>query len=198
MLLISIHRVKVTEDGKKALIDLAQGDMRKVLNILQSAATAFPEVSEDSVYTCVGHPLKSDIMNILKWLLNDDFSTTFTSKLLSLTQSIYLYNNLDIFFLEIQEIKIQKGLALQDILTELHTFLYRCMYDLFNYHYTHKFYYMYCMSDVTVIIYGGSYALNVVGMVKNYFFYKVFYRYVPFLSINRYFFFFSKNPIIFS
>jgi len=75
-----IFRVKVTEDGKKALIDLAQGDMRKVLNILQSAATAFPEVSEDSVYTCVGHPLKSDIMNILKWLLNDDFSTTFKSK----------------------------------------------------------------------------------------------------------------------
>lgn len=71
--------MKVTEDGKKALIDLAQGDMRKVLNILQSAATAFPEVSEDSVYTCVGHPLKSDIMNILKWLLNDDFSTTFKS-----------------------------------------------------------------------------------------------------------------------
>jgi len=76
--------VKVTEDGKKALIDLAQGDMRKVLNILQSAATAFPEVNEDSVYTCVGHPLKSDIMNILKWLLNDDFSTTFKSKLLQL------------------------------------------------------------------------------------------------------------------
>lgn len=76
--------MKVTEDGKKALIDLAQGDMRKVLNILQSAATAFPEVSEDSVYTCVGHPLKSDIMNILKWLLNDDISTAFTSKFLSL------------------------------------------------------------------------------------------------------------------
>lgn len=78
--LTSYFSVKVTEDGKKALIDLAQGDMRKVLNILQSAATAFPEVSEDSVYTCVGHPLKSDIMNILKWLLNDEFSTTFNSK----------------------------------------------------------------------------------------------------------------------
>jgi len=77
-----IRSVKVTEDGKKALIDLAQGDMRKVLNILQSAATAFPEVNEDSVYTCVGHPLKSDIMNILKWLLNDDFSTTFKSTFL--------------------------------------------------------------------------------------------------------------------
>lgn len=84
-------RVKVTEDGKKALIDLAQGDMRKVLNILQSAATAFPEVSEDSVYTCVGHPLKSDIMNILKWLLNDDFSTTFKSKSILLVKEFNRY-----------------------------------------------------------------------------------------------------------
>lgn len=53
--------------------------MRKVLNILQSAATAFPEVNEDSVYTCVGHPLKSDITNILQWLLNSDFATTYNS-----------------------------------------------------------------------------------------------------------------------
>ncbi|XP_050535249.1 replication factor C subunit 5 [Daktulosphaira vitifoliae] len=98
------ENVKVTEDGKKALIDLAQGDMRKVLNILQSAATAFSEVNEDSVYTCVGHPLKSDIMDILKWLLNDDFSSTYQ---------------------KIQGLKVDKGLALQDILTELHTFLYR-------------------------------------------------------------------------
>lgn len=36
------------------------------------------------------------------------------------------------FVIEIQELKIQKGLALQDILTELHTFLYRCKYYLFN------------------------------------------------------------------
>lgn len=87
--------VKATEDGKKALIDLAQGDMRKVLNILQSAATAFPEVNEDSVYTCVGHPLKSDIMNILKWLLNDDFITAYKSTftLLALLNLIYLCNN---------------------------------------------------------------------------------------------------------
>lgn len=129
IILISIFRVKVTEDGKTALIDLAQGDMRKVLNILQSAATAFSEVNEDTVYTCVGHPLKSDIMNILKWLLNDEFSTTYKSKNLLYCHLKFkeFYNNF-YFSLEIQELKVQKGLALQDILTELHTFLYRCMY----------------------------------------------------------------------
>lgn len=92
MLRILVFSVKVTEDGKKALIDLAQGDMRKVLNILQSAATAFSEVNEDSVYTCVGHPLKSDIMSILKWLLNDEFCATFTSKFLINTFSSLLVN----------------------------------------------------------------------------------------------------------
>lgn len=55
--------------------------MRKVLNILQSASTAFPKVDENAVYTCVGHPLKSDITNTMKWLLNDDFLTTYNSEL---------------------------------------------------------------------------------------------------------------------
>lgn len=54
--------------------------MRKVLNILQSAATAFPQVNEDAIYVCVGHPLKTDITNMMKWLLNDDFIITFRSK----------------------------------------------------------------------------------------------------------------------
>lgn len=77
-------RVDVTDDGKNALIELAQGDMRKVLNILQSASTAFSRVDENAVYTCVGHPLKNDIMNIVKWLLNDDFVTTYRSEFILL------------------------------------------------------------------------------------------------------------------
>jgi replication-associated recombination protein RarA len=32
---VMFNRVNVTEDGKKALITLANGDMRKVLNVLQ-------------------------------------------------------------------------------------------------------------------------------------------------------------------
>lgn len=71
--------VKITEDGKEALITLANGDMRKVLNVLQSTWLAYKEVTEDTVYTCVGHPLRSDIENIVKWLLNSDFKTTYKS-----------------------------------------------------------------------------------------------------------------------
>lgn len=73
--------MKVSEDGKKALMTLSGGDMRKVLNVLQSTWMAFKDVTEDNVYTCVGHPLKKDIENILYWLLNDeDFQETYDSE----------------------------------------------------------------------------------------------------------------------
>ena len=42
---IQEEHVSITEDGKEALMRLAQGDMRKVINILQSAAMAFKEVT---------------------------------------------------------------------------------------------------------------------------------------------------------
>ncbi|NXW75317.1 RFC5 factor, partial [Hirundo rustica] len=96
--------VDVSEDGMKALVTLSSGDMRRALNILQSTSMAFGKVTEESVYTCTGHPLKSDIANILDWMLNQDFSTAYR---------------------KIMELKTLKGLALQDILTEIHLFVHR-------------------------------------------------------------------------
>lgn len=63
--------MKVSEDGKRALVALSGGDMRKVLNVLQSTWMAYKNVTEVNVYQCVGHPQKSDIQNIIGWLLND-------------------------------------------------------------------------------------------------------------------------------
>merc|ERR1719481_608445 len=83
---------------------LAKGDMRKVINILQSCAMAFDQVNEDNVYTCVGHPLRSDITNIVNWSLNEDFSTA--------------YSNID-------KLRTLKGLSLQDILTEVHLYIHK-------------------------------------------------------------------------
>lgn len=84
---------------------LAKGDMRKVLNVLQSTWMAYKNVTEDTVYTCVGHPLKSDIKNIIHKLLNSgDF------------KDIYDF---------LLEMKVNKGLALDDIITEVHLLLHR-------------------------------------------------------------------------
>lgn len=102
---IEKEQLEVTEDGKKALMDLSGGDMRKVLNVLQSTWMAFKNVSEDNVYTCVGHPLKKDIENIVYWLLNDEsFKETYQ---------------------KLNQIKLNKGLALEDILTQVHLYVQR-------------------------------------------------------------------------
>lgn len=65
-----LQSLNVTDDGKKALMTLSKGDMRKVLNVLQSTSMAFDVVNEDNVYTCVGHPLRRDIERILETLLS--------------------------------------------------------------------------------------------------------------------------------
>lgn len=46
---------------------------------LQSTNMAFGKVTEETVYTCTGHPLKTDIANILDWMLNQDFTTAYKS-----------------------------------------------------------------------------------------------------------------------
>lgn len=101
---IEEEKLTVSSDGKDALITLAEGDMRKVLNVLQSTWLAYMSVTEDTVYTCVGHPLKKDILNILTWLLNESFQSAYE---------------------KINSLKILKGLALQDILSEVHKLIHR-------------------------------------------------------------------------
>ncbi|EDO41130.1 predicted protein [Nematostella vectensis] len=101
---IESERVNVTDDGRKSLLRLAQGDMRKVLNILQSTSMAYSVVNEDHVYLCTGQPQPTDIGNIVDWMLNKDFTTAYTN---------------------ILKLKTLKGLALQDILEETHSYVHR-------------------------------------------------------------------------
>lgn len=42
----------MTDDGREALLTLSGGDMRKVLNILQSTSMAFDVVNEENVNIC--------------------------------------------------------------------------------------------------------------------------------------------------
>ncbi|CAG2118119.1 unnamed protein product [Medioppia subpectinata] len=98
------ERINATDEGIKALIDLSDGDMRKVLNVLQATSAAFDVVDERNVYLCCGRPLKEDIEQILSWLLNQKFTTIYENML---------------------EMKREKGLALQDILKQLHPYIDR-------------------------------------------------------------------------
>lgn len=91
----------LTEDGSRALTKLACGDMRRALNILQSTSMAHKVVNSDNIYTCTGHPLESEIASIIGWMLTEDMSVAYAN---------------------ILELKTAKGLALQDILIDVHSY----------------------------------------------------------------------------
>ncbi|KAI8816044.1 P-loop containing nucleoside triphosphate hydrolase protein [Fimicolochytrium jonesii] len=96
---ITQEGINMTEDGRKALLKLSLGDMRRALNILQATHAAFNPITESSIYLCTGSPLPSDIQRIVNWLFNEEFTTC--------------YEN-------IQRLRTTHGLALADILTEIH------------------------------------------------------------------------------
>lgn len=98
------EKLEMGEDGEKALLALAQGDMRRVLNVLQSTSMAFGKVNEANVYTCVGHPTRQDIRSVTEALLN-----------LKVKEAEK----------KISAIKETKGLALSDLITEIHNYVHR-------------------------------------------------------------------------
>jgi replication factor C subunit 3/5 len=91
--------VQLRPDGLKAIIKLAAGDMRKCLNVMQSAHLAYPQVDEETVYACTGNPMPRDIKRILDLLLNHGFREAFG---------------------EISDMQRDKGLSLVDIVTYVH------------------------------------------------------------------------------
>jgi len=90
-LLISVN---ATPDGLIALMELASGDMRRVLNLLQSTQMAYPIVNNENVYLTAGAAIPAVIQNLLRSLLNDSFDDAY--KLLSNTITEFGYALCDI------------------------------------------------------------------------------------------------------
>ena len=90
---------------------------------------AHDEVNEETVYTCTGQPLPNDIAKIVEWILNEDFSTAYHSKYT--TQCTHAWTeaacgtSLLFLLLDITSLKTIKGLALEDIITQIHTYVHR-------------------------------------------------------------------------
>jgi replication factor C subunit 3/5 len=67
------EKINITPSGKQAILDQAGGDMRRVLNLLQSAHTAYPEIGEEQVYLCAGAAMPKVIDQLFMSLMNDTF-----------------------------------------------------------------------------------------------------------------------------
>ncbi|KAJ6518891.1 P-loop containing nucleoside triphosphate hydrolase protein [Mycena sanguinolenta] len=93
---IEAENVKLTPEGKTALLKLSKGDMRRALNVLQACHAAYDITDETEIYNCTGNPHPADIETIVNSMLSDEFMTAYT---------------------RITTMKTERGLALQDLLT---------------------------------------------------------------------------------
>ncbi|ORY48009.1 P-loop containing nucleoside triphosphate hydrolase protein [Leucosporidium creatinivorum] len=96
------EKVNLTEDGRQALLKLSRGDMRRALNVLQACHAAYDVTDETAVYNCTGNPHPSDIDDIMASMMNDSFETSYH---------------------RISSLKIEKGLALQDIIAGIYEYI---------------------------------------------------------------------------
>jgi len=71
------ENVEHTDDGIQAILSLSGGDMRRVLNLLQSTAMSYSFVDQTKVYLTSGAPLPDDIDFISNSLFNDTFEKAF-------------------------------------------------------------------------------------------------------------------------
>ena len=100
--IIDAEGLTATDEAKNALISLADGDMRRVINTLQSTAMAFDGVvSQENVYKCCGQPTKEDIEEIFSVLTDKSKEV----------KEVYDY---------ILSFQYNKGLALQDLINRIH------------------------------------------------------------------------------
>lgn len=106
--------VNLTEDGKKALLKLSKGDMRRALNVLQACHAAYTSIGETEIYNCTGNPHPSDIETIVNSMLSDEFTTSYQSKAIWID---FLLPPHQISVTVILAMKTERGLALQDLLS---------------------------------------------------------------------------------
>lgn len=67
------RRVNLSEDGRRALMKLSRGDMRRALNVLQACHAAYDITDETAIYNCTGNPHPSDIQDMVQSMMNEEF-----------------------------------------------------------------------------------------------------------------------------
>lgn len=72
--IVQAESLTLDQRATEALLDLGQGDMRRVLNILQATSVAYPDrITYDSLFLVTGNPLPRDLDAIYHALLNAPF-----------------------------------------------------------------------------------------------------------------------------
>lgn len=75
--IVSLESLSITETGIDTIIKRSNGDMRKILNILQSTHMAYDIINETNINKCLGYPRKNMMGIIINSLTKDIFSNCY-------------------------------------------------------------------------------------------------------------------------
>ena len=72
---ISEHtKINITNDGVKLITKISKGDMRKVLNTIQTTNMVYDVINNENVTKCIGYPSSVNINKIYSSLINDNYT----------------------------------------------------------------------------------------------------------------------------
>jgi replication factor C small subunit len=101
--IVECEKLKITEDGIKAIIEISEGDLRKVANLLQTAASLKEKITENVVYDVASKAKPTDVKEMLELALKGKFMDARK---------------------KLQELILRQGLAGTDIIAEIHRQIY--------------------------------------------------------------------------
>jgi len=67
------EKVEVLEDGMEAILEISEGDLRRVTNTLQAAASMGKPIDAEAVYSVVGRANPTDVRRMIALALKGDF-----------------------------------------------------------------------------------------------------------------------------
>jgi len=97
------EKLKITEDGIKAIVEICEGDLRKVANLLQAAASVGKKIDEDTIYEVASRAKPTDIKEMLELVLKGKFDDARK---------------------KLQDLLLRQGLSGTDIISEIHKQIY--------------------------------------------------------------------------
>lgn len=98
-LIAESERLNLTPDGMDALLRIGKGDMRRILNILQSVALSYQTIDSTAVHTTTGVPLPNQIDLVFASLLTEPFRANLA---------------------QLEHLRINFGYSLSDVVAEIH------------------------------------------------------------------------------
>lgn len=97
------EKLRISEDGIQAIIEISEGDLRKVANLLQASAALEENITKDVVYEVASKAKPTDVKEMLELTLKGKFMDARK---------------------KLQELLLRQGLAGTDIIAEIHRQIY--------------------------------------------------------------------------